>query len=98
MQGRYLLLRLARLEAACDYHDGSQAHALRSILVVAQREHLSRLSQHVGVCECQRRHLQSGLLDPIHTFGWLRGLYIVEHRLPADNVSIRDGSAMKKRS
>ena len=72
MQGRHLLLRLARLEAACDYHDGSQAHAQRSILVVAQREHLSRLSQHVGVCECQRRHLQSGLLDPIHTFGWLR--------------------------
>jgi hypothetical protein len=59
MQGRYLLLRLARLEAACDYYDGSQAHARRSALVAGAAS--IRLSEHAGVANSargirQRRH------------------------------------------
>ena len=101
MQGRYLLLRLARLEAACDYHDGSQAHARRSALVAGAAS--IRLSEHAGVANSargirQRRHfIAVGSVRPNNDiFGWMGGLCIEKYRLPIGNVSRRDGSTMKK--
>jgi hypothetical protein len=100
MQGRYLLLRLARLEAACDYYDGSQAHARRSALVAGAAS--IRLSEHAGVANSargirQRRHfLADGSVRPNNVFGWMGGLCIEKHHLPTGNVSICDDSTMKK--
>jgi hypothetical protein len=98
MQGRHLLLRLARLEAACDYHDGSQAHARRSALVAGAAS--IRLSEHAGVANSargirQRRHfIAVGSVRPNNDiFGWMGGLCIEKLNIAFLSATSQDATA-----